>query len=97
MEKFLIRNEECSSPLNQISFDLDSSHTQSILESYQESVSPPSKKRKCIDRIIVSSNEKIRRTKNNYFSSSLLQTDKDFSSIYGSLSESQIVTYTNFT
>lgn len=98
MDKFLIRNES----LDEFSLSQQTLLSPQILapsSSIPEDLEEfrlPSKKRKLIDRWITSSNEKIKRTKNNYSGSSSFFNDDDINNIYDSLSDIQIQTYTNF-
>ena len=69
--------------------------TQSILETFQP-VERPTKKRKLIDKLVSTNNQKIQKTTSNYASSCVTALEQA-SSIYDSLSDSQILTYSNFT
>lgn len=104
MDIFIIRNEMLSSQ-TESDKHLNSTlpltpsilpFSQSILERFEEPLPLTSKKRKLIDRLVLTSSEKIKKTKSNYNGDYYTINENSSSCFYDSLSDSQILSYSNF-
>lgn len=96
MEKYLIRSNGDENE-NNILQENDVVFNQPLIDSFFQVPDTPNRKRKLIDRIVVSTSEKVRRTLNNYASTLINPDESDHDSIFSSITDAQLINYTNFT